>query len=120
MGAIQFDSGSPSPGCCNEPVSEPSSCFISFMVPSCEARVNHVVLKRVSDTSGESRTTAQPAEHRPASLRRPSALVPGDRVAVLTISSPAKQDALSAGLDALRFAGLEPVVYPSARDTGSF
>ena len=82
--------------------------------------MNHVVLKRVPDTSGESRTVAQLAEQRPVSLRRPSALVPGDRVAVLTISSPAKQDALSAGLDALRFAGLEPVVYPSARDGGSF
>jgi muramoyltetrapeptide carboxypeptidase len=46
--------------------------------------------------------------------------VPGDRVAVLTISSPVNQDALPAGLDALRFAGLEPVVYPSACDTGSF
>jgi muramoyltetrapeptide carboxypeptidase len=30
------------------------------------------------------------------------------------------QEALPAGLDALRFAGLEPVVYPSARDDGSF
>jgi muramoyltetrapeptide carboxypeptidase len=59
-------------------------------------------------------------EQRPASLRRPPALRPGDKVAVLTISSPASQDALSAGLDALRFAGLEPVVYPSARDAGSF
>jgi muramoyltetrapeptide carboxypeptidase len=59
-------------------------------------------------------------EQRPASLRRPPALVPGDRVAVLTISSPATQDELSAGLDTLRLAGLEPVVYPSARDAGSF
>jgi muramoyltetrapeptide carboxypeptidase len=59
-------------------------------------------------------------EQRPASLRRPPALVPGDRVAVLTISGPVNQDALPAGLDALRFAGLEPVVYPSARDAGSF
>jgi muramoyltetrapeptide carboxypeptidase len=39
---------------------------------------------------------------------------------VLTISSPVNQDALPAGLDALRFAGLEPVVYPSAHDAGSF
>jgi muramoyltetrapeptide carboxypeptidase len=62
----------------------------------------------------------QRASERPASLRRPQALEPGDRVAVLTISGPANQEALPAGLDALRFAGLEPVVYPSARDTGSF
>jgi len=62
----------------------------------------------------------QRASERPASLRRPRALEPGDRVAVLTISGPANQEALPAGLDALRFAGLEPVVYPSARDTGSF
>jgi muramoyltetrapeptide carboxypeptidase len=61
-----------------------------------------------------------PGEHRPASLLRPAALAPGDRVAVLTISGPVNQDALPAGLDALRFAGLEPVVYPSARDAGSF
>jgi muramoyltetrapeptide carboxypeptidase len=57
---------------------------------------------------------------RPASLRRPRALEPGDKVAVLTISGPVNQEALPAGLDALRFAGLEPVVYPSARDDGSF
>ena len=62
----------------------------------------------------------QRAGERPASLRRPRALGPGDRVAVLTISGPANQEALPVGLDALRFAGLEPVVYPSARDTGSF
>ena len=60
------------------------------------------------------------SDQRPVSLRRPPALGPGDRVAVLTISGPVNQDALPAGLDALRFAGLEPVVYPSARDTGSF
>ena len=59
-------------------------------------------------------------EQRPASLRRPPALRPGDKVAVLTISGPVNQEALPAGLDALRFAGLEPVVYPTARDTGSF
>jgi muramoyltetrapeptide carboxypeptidase len=56
----------------------------------------------------------------PASLRRPAALRPGDKVAVLTISGPVNQDALPAGLDALRFAGLEPVVYPTTRDAGSF
>jgi len=39
---------------------------------------------------------------------------------VLTISGPVNQEALPAGLDALRFAGLEPVVFPSAHDTGSF
>ena len=56
---------------------------------------------------------------RSTSLLRPPALRPGDRVAVLSISSPADQGAMPAGLDALRFAGLEPVVYPSALDTGS-
>ena len=56
---------------------------------------------------------------RPASLARPQALRPGDRVAVLSISSPADPEGLEIGLDALRFAGLEPVVYPSARDQGS-
>lgn len=55
----------------------------------------------------------------PRSLLRPPALRPGDRVAVLTASSPAPQPALELGLAALRFAGLEPVVYPSARDTGT-
>jgi muramoyltetrapeptide carboxypeptidase len=55
----------------------------------------------------------------PASLTRPPALLPGARVAVLTSSSPADQRALAAGLAALRFAGLDPVVYPSARDEGS-
>ncbi len=55
----------------------------------------------------------------PVSLRRPPALRPGDRVAVLTSSSPASVQRLPDGLDALRFAGLEPVVYPSAHDRGS-
>ncbi|MDN5855795.1 MAG: LD-carboxypeptidase, partial [Actinomycetia bacterium] len=52
-------------------------------------------------------------------LRRPPALRPGDRVAVLSASSPANAERLPDGLDALRFAGLEPVVYPTARDSGS-
>ena len=54
------------------------------------------------------------------SLTRPPALRPGDRVAVLCASSPAPPALLASGLDALRFAGLEPVVYPSAHDPGSF
>ena len=63
-------------------------------------------------------TTAD-APTRPASLARPPALRPGDRVAVLSISSPADPGELAVGLDALRFAGLEPVIYPSAHDQGS-
>ncbi|NJC74064.1 LD-carboxypeptidase [Planosporangium thailandense] len=53
------------------------------------------------------------------SLARPPALRPGDRVAVLTLSSPADQERLPLGLEALRFAGLEPVVYQSSYDLGS-
>lgn len=53
------------------------------------------------------------------SLLRPPALRPGDRVAVLSSSSPVDQERLPAGLAALRFAGLEPVVFDSARDAGS-
>ena len=63
--------------------------------------------------------SAASAGHRPASLARPAALRPGDRVAVLSVSGPADQPSLAIGLDALRFAGLEPVVYPSAREPGS-
>lgn len=55
----------------------------------------------------------------PRSLTRPPALKPGDRVAVLTISSPVDQAQLEVGLAGLQFAGLEPVVYASARDEGS-
>lgn len=54
-----------------------------------------------------------------AALVRPPALKPGDRVAVLSVSSPADPQSLAVGLDTLRFAGLEPVVYPSARDQGT-
>ncbi|MGZ4615994.1 MAG: S66 peptidase family protein [Actinomycetes bacterium] len=54
-----------------------------------------------------------------SSLARPPALRPGDRVAVLSISSPADQDLLPIGLDTLRFAGLEPVVYPTATAEGT-
>lgn len=60
-----------------------------------------------------------PAGARPESLRRPRALLPGDRVAVLSSSSPANQEQLPVGLDTLRFAGLEPVVYPSAHASGT-
>ena len=38
---------------------------------------------------------------------------------MLAPSSPVEPDALAAGLDALRFAGLEPVTYPSAHDPGT-
>jgi muramoyltetrapeptide carboxypeptidase len=55
----------------------------------------------------------------PQSLTRPPVLSPGDRVAVLSASSPADQAELAVGLDALRFAGLEPVVFDSATDSGS-
>jgi muramoyltetrapeptide carboxypeptidase len=53
------------------------------------------------------------------SLQRPPALRPGDRVAVLSISGPADPARLPVGLDTLRFAGLDPVVYPSAHDQGT-
>jgi muramoyltetrapeptide carboxypeptidase len=53
------------------------------------------------------------------SLVRPPALRRGDRVAVLSASSPSRSEELSQGLDALRAAGLDPVVYPSALDAGS-
>jgi muramoyltetrapeptide carboxypeptidase len=55
----------------------------------------------------------------PVSLARPPALKTGDRVAVLCVSSPVEPGPLAAGLDALRFAGLEPVTYPSAHDPGT-
>jgi muramoyltetrapeptide carboxypeptidase len=55
----------------------------------------------------------------PVSLARPRALTEGDRVAVLCVSSPVEPEALAAGLDALRFAGLDPVTYPSAHDPGT-
>jgi muramoyltetrapeptide carboxypeptidase len=56
---------------------------------------------------------------RPQSLARPPALRPGDRVAVLSASSPAPPADLRVGLAALRFAGLVPVLYASAQDGGS-
>lgn len=54
-----------------------------------------------------------------SSLARPRALRPGDKVAVLCVSSPVDPAALRTGLDVLRFAGLDPVSYPSAHDLGS-
>jgi muramoyltetrapeptide carboxypeptidase len=58
------------------------------------------------------------AAQRAAALR-PPALRPGDQVAVLSVSSPADPAQLAIGLDALRFAGRDPVLYPSAHDQGS-
>ena len=60
-----------------------------------------------------------PPSQPPVSLARPRALKQGDRVAVLCVSSPVEPGALAAGLDALRFAGLDPVTYPSAHDQGT-
>jgi len=62
---------------------------------------------------------AVPAAARLSPARRPPALRPGDQVAVLSVSSPADPAQLAIGLDALRFAGLDPVLYPSAHDQGS-
>ena len=55
----------------------------------------------------------------PRSLARPRALRPGDRLAVLCVSGPVDPGPLAAGLDALRFAGLDPVTYPSLTDPGT-
>lgn len=52
-------------------------------------------------------------------LRRAPALRPGDRVGVLSASSPANLERLPVGLDTLRFAGLEPVVFTTARERGT-
>jgi muramoyltetrapeptide carboxypeptidase len=69
-----------------------------------------------------SRDNARPPRslaRQPRSLARPPALAPGDRVAVLSVSRPADQARLALGLDALRAVGLDPVVLPSARDSGT-
>ncbi len=56
----------------------------------------------------------------PRSFVRPAALRPGDRVAVITVSSPADQDNLEAGLQSLRDLGLSPDVFASARAAGDY
>jgi muramoyltetrapeptide carboxypeptidase len=71
-----------------------------------------------SDDRPRPDAAAPAAARRPPALR-PPALRPGDQVAVLSVSSPADPAQLAIGLDALRFAGLDPVLYPSARDQGS-
>ncbi|MGC4111106.1 MAG: LD-carboxypeptidase [Nocardioides sp.] len=60
-------------------------------------------------------------EHDPhrTSLRRPPRLRPGDRVALLTPSSPSNLERIDEGIDVLRFNGLEPVELPSARARGT-
>jgi muramoyltetrapeptide carboxypeptidase len=55
----------------------------------------------------------------PRSLARPRALRPGDRLAVLCVSGPVDPGPLATGLDTLRFAGLDPVTYPSLTDPGT-
>jgi muramoyltetrapeptide carboxypeptidase len=52
------------------------------------------------------------------SLARPRALRPGDRLAVLCVSGPVDPEPLAAGLDALRFAGLEPVTIVPGKARG--
>jgi muramoyltetrapeptide carboxypeptidase len=56
----------------------------------------------------------------PRSLARPRALRAGDRIAIVCASGPVDASALDTGLDALRFAGLEPDMYPSATEPGNF
>ena len=51
---------------------------------------------------------------------RPPALRPGDRVAVLTVSSPVDPGKLADGLRTLRRLGLEPDVFGSARAEGDY
>jgi muramoyltetrapeptide carboxypeptidase len=60
-------------------------------------------------------------DHQPgrATLRRPPRLRPGDRVALLTPSSPSGLERIDEGIDVLRFCGLEPVEYPTARARAS-
>jgi muramoyltetrapeptide carboxypeptidase len=50
-----------------------------------------------------------------AELRRPPRLRRGDRVALLTPSSPSDLERIDEGIDVLRFCGVEPVEYPTAR-----
>jgi muramoyltetrapeptide carboxypeptidase len=52
---------------------------------------------------------------RRTALRRPPRVRRGDRVALLTPSSPSSLDRIDEGVDVLRFSGLEPVEYPTAR-----
>lgn len=54
------------------------------------------------------------------SLRRPAALRPGDRVALLGVSGPIRPERLTETVTGLREIGLDPVVYPSAHAEGSF
>jgi muramoyltetrapeptide carboxypeptidase len=60
-------------------------------------------------------------DHDPSrtSLRRAHRLRPGDRVALLTPSSPSNLERIDEGIDVLRFCGLEPVELPTARARGS-
>lgn len=53
-----------------------------------------------------------------AELRRPRALRPGDRVALLSVSGRIQGARLRETVDRLRAEGLEPVVFPSARYDG--
>lgn len=52
-------------------------------------------------------------------LRQPAALPPGAHIGVLGVSSPSTLRRLDAGLDTLRFAGFEPVVYDTATVRGT-
>jgi muramoyltetrapeptide carboxypeptidase len=60
-------------------------------------------------------------DHQPCrtTLTRPPRLRPGDRVALLTPSSPSNIDRIDEGIDVLRFCGLQPVEYPTARARAS-
>ena len=60
-------------------------------------------------------------DHQPrrSTLRPPPRLRAGDRVALLTPSSPSNLDRIDEGIDVLRFCGLEPVELYSARARAS-
>lgn len=62
---------------------------------------------------------ATPADATRTSLRRAQRLRRGDRVALLSVSSTANLEHIDEGIDVLRFCGLEPVEYPTARARSS-
>ena len=91
-------------------------CLTEVPVLSAESETTQVACHLTGPDSTATGGRTRMTDAGRATLIRPRALRRGDRVGVLTASSPTNLDRLAVGLDTLTFVGLDPVVFATARE----